>query len=266
MRLGAIGVLLVAMIGVQLIEVLPSSAGTVTNPALAPVGAAGRFTSEIVFDGGIMTVRPAPANAATLQGIGAVTAKIWASSQLTGFTHQTLGFGYVTIRGTVNGEAAVKNVFGWVGFANGNTSGACTKDSAGKFRSNGEAAVFLGDAKFSQAVSFVPAACGFPDRAGYRIPDEVVSVPWVKVGTANRHGLISFRTQIAQCGSISGEALIRGTAVEVILSSQRPDWSAKTCSANIVTIPVPIAKTAAKANATRLLHGRSGPVHEVVNP
>jgi len=33
------------------------------QPALATVGAAGRFTSEIVFDGGIITVRPAPANA-----------------------------------------------------------------------------------------------------------------------------------------------------------------------------------------------------------
>jgi hypothetical protein len=250
---------------VQLVGVAPSSASTVTNPALAKVGVAGRFTSAISFDGGIITVRPAPANAATLQGIGAVTAKIWASAQLSGFTHQTLGWGYVTMKGRPAGEMPVTNVLGWVGFANGNSAGACTKNSAGKFRSNGEAAVFLGDANFSQAISYVPAGCGFPDRTGYRVPDEIVSVPWVKVGRADARGSISFRTQVAQCGTISGTTRLQGAAVEVLLTSQRPDWSAKVCSANIVTLPVPIAKTAAKANATRLIHGVSGPVRQVVN-
>jgi hypothetical protein len=262
--LGAAGLMIVALAGVQVIGVSASSAGTVTNPAMASVGAAGRFTSKIVFDGGVLTVTPAPASVQTLQGIGGVTAKIWASSQLTGFAHQTLGWGYVTMKGSPAGEAPVTHVLGWVGFANGNTSGACTK-TGGKFRSNGEAAVFLGDANFSQSISYVPAGCGFPDRTGYRVPLEVVSVPWVKVGTASAHGLIKFRTQVAECGTISGSGLIRGAAVEVKLVTQRPDWSAKTCSADIVTIPVPIATTAAKANATRLLHGRSGPVRQVVN-
>jgi hypothetical protein len=262
--LGAAGLMIVAVASVQVIGVSASSAATVTNPALASVGAAGRFTSMIVFDGGIITVRPAPASVSTFQGIGAVTAKIWASAQLSGFTHQTLGWGYVTMKGTPNGEMPVKNVLGWVGFANGNTSGACTK-SGGAFRSNGEAAVFLGDANFSQSVSYVPAGCGFPDRTGYRVPDEVVSVPWVKVGRANAHGLINFRTQVAECGTIEGRSNIEGAGIEVLLYSQRPDWSAKSCFANVVTIPVPIAKTAAKANATRLLHGTSGPVRQVVN-
>ena len=90
--------------------------------------------------------------------------------------------------------------------------------TAGKFRSNGEAAVFLGDANFSQSISYVPAGCGFPDRTGYRVPLEVVSVPWVKVGTANARGLINFRTQVAECGTISGSGLIRGAAVEVMLA------------------------------------------------
>jgi hypothetical protein len=255
---------LVAVVGVQLVAVLPSSAATVTNPALATIGAAGRFTSEIVFDGGIITVRPAPANVASQQGIGAVTAKIWASAQLSGFTRQTLGYGYVTMKGTPKGEAPVKNVLGWVGFANGNSSGACTKTAAGKYRSNGESAVFLGDANFSQSISYVPAGCGFPDRTGYRVPDEIVSVPWVKVGRASAHGLITFTSQVAQCGTAEGFTRIKGAAVEVFLYTQRPDWSAQTCSANIVSIGIPIAKTASKANATRLLHGVSGPVREVV--
>jgi hypothetical protein len=265
-RLGGIGLIIVAMLGVQLIEALPSSAATVTNPALATVGAAGRFTSAIDFDGGVITVRPAPSNAQTLQGIGGATAKIWASAQLSGFDHQTLGWGYVTVRGTAAGETPIKNLLAWVGFANGNTSNVCAKDSAGKFRTNGEAAVVLGDANFSQAVSYVPAGCGIAQRSGYRIPDEVVSVPWVKVGTANARGVVTFQTTIGQCGAISGRTIARSAAVtEVLLYSQRPDWSAKVCSANVLKIGIPIAKTAAKANAMRLTHGTSGPVRQVVN-
>jgi hypothetical protein len=152
--------LIIAILGVQLIDALPSAAATVTHPALATVGAAGRFTTAIDFDGGLITVRPAPSNVRTLQGIGAVTAKIWASAQLSGFDHQTLGWGYVTVRGTAKGEAPVKNLLAWVGFANGNTSSVCAKNSAGKFRTNGEAAVVLGDANSTPDVSYVPAGCG----------------------------------------------------------------------------------------------------------
>jgi hypothetical protein len=264
--LGAAGLMLVAVAGVQALGVSASSAGTVTSPALAKVGAAGRFTSEIVFDGGIITVRPAPASVQTQQGIGGVTAKIWASQQLSGFAHQTLGWGYVTVRGTANGEKPLKNLLAWVGFANGNASSACAKSAAGTFRTNGEAAVVLGDAEFAQAVSYVPAGCGIAQRSGYRIPSEVVSVPWVKVGTANAHGVVTFRTTIAQCGALSGRSIARSAEVtEVLLYAQHPDWSAKVCSANVLTLGMPLAKTAAKANALRLTHGISGPVRQVVN-
>ncbi|MGD0854042.1 MAG: hypothetical protein ABSA07_11905 [Acidimicrobiales bacterium] len=265
-RIGAVGLMLFAFVGVQLAGVLPSSAATVSNPAMATVGATGRFTSEIVFDGGIITVRPAPANARTLQGIGAVTAKIWASAQLTGFSHQTLGWGYVTMKGSPQGEAAVTNVLGWVGFANGNTPTGCTKDSAGKYGSNGEAAVFLGDANFSQAISYVPAGCGLTGRTGYRVPQEVVSEPWVKVSTANAHGVVGFKTQIGLCGVVTSRTIAKGTgSLEVLLYSHRPDWAAKNCAAKVLTVRVPVAKTAATANAMHLLHGVTGPVRQVVN-
>lgn len=265
MRMVATGIALVAVAGVQLAGETASSAGTVTNPNLAKVSH-GRFTSMIVFDDGIITVRPAPANTSTVQGVGAVTAKIWASSQLSGFAHQTLGYGYVTIKGTAKGETPVTNLLAWVGFANGNSSDACTKSKAGKFRTNGEAAVVLGDATLSQAVAYVPSGCGFPDRSGYTVPNEVVSVPWVKIGTASVRGEVKFRTTIAQCGAVEGSTQAHGTGVlEVLLYSQTPDWSAKTCSANVVTLGMTLAKTAAKANAFRLVHGSSGPVRQVVN-
>ena len=189
----------------------------------------------------------------TLQGIGGATAKIWASAQLAGFDHQTLGWGYVTVRSTAKGEAPIQNLLAWVGFANGNTSDVCAKTSAGKFRTNGEAAVVLGDANFSEAISYVPAGCGIAQRSGYRIPSEVVSVPWVKVGTANAHGVVTFRTTIAQCGAVSGStrACAARSATEVLLYAQHPDWSAKVCSANVLSLGMPLAKTAAKANVLR---------------
>jgi hypothetical protein len=258
--------LLLAVAGVQLVGVTTSSAGTVTNPALATV-AHGRFTSMVVLDGGAITIRPAPASTTTVQGLGAVSAKIWASSQLTGFARQTLGYGYVTIKGTPKGETPVKNVLGWVGFANGNTTDACTTDKAKTFRSNGESAVFLGDASDSSAVAYVPPGCGFEDRAGYTVPSEIVSVPWVKVGTANTHGIVTFRTASAQCGVIEGSAHNSGrSAVIVQLFTETPDWATSTCSPSVLSTGVPVARTGAEANALRLLHGSTGPVLEVITP
>jgi hypothetical protein len=259
--------MIVAVAGVQLAGVSGASAsGTVTNPALAQTSY-GRFTTPIVFDGGVLTVTPAPANVSTLQGVGHMTAKIWASSQFSGFDHQTLGYGYVTMRGTAKGEVRINHLLAWVGFANGNTSDVCAKSASGKFRTNGEAAVVLGDAKFAPAVAYVPSGCGIPSRAGYTVPNEVVSFPWVKVGTANAHGIVTFRTTIAHCGAISGSTRVKSPGVlEVLLYAQTPDWSAATCSAKVQSIGVPLAKTRALANAMRLVHDNtSGPIRQVVN-
>ena len=267
MRLGATGLVLIAVAGIQLVGVSGASAtNAVTNPALAKTSY-GRFTTPIVFDGGIITVTPAPANVSTLQGVGHMTAKIWASTQFAGFDHQTLGYGYVTVKGVAKGEAKITHMLAWVGFANGNTSDVCTKTGGGKFHTNGEAAVVLGDAKFAEAVAYVPPGCGIPTRAGYTVPNEVVSVPWVKIGTANAHGVVTFRTTIAHCGGVAGNTRARGTGVlEVLLYAQTPDWSAATCSAKVLSLGMPLAKTAAKANALRLVHGNtSGPVRQVVN-
>jgi hypothetical protein len=267
-RTATTGLLLVAVAGVQLVGVTASSAGTVTNPKLAIVSHA-RFTSMVVLDGGAITIRPAPAGTTTAQNASAVSAKIWASSQLVGFARQTVGYGYVTIKSAPEllMEAPVTNVLGWVGFANGNASGACTTNKDKKFTSNGEAAVFIGDASPSDAVSFVPPGCGFPDRSGFRVPSEIVSVPWVKVGTTNAHGVETFRTASAQCGVLEGSAHASGrSAVIVELFTQTPDWSATTCTPSLLSTGVPLARTGAKANALRLLHGSTGPVLEVVTP
>jgi hypothetical protein len=223
----------------------------------------------VVLDGGAITIRPAPSGTATAQTLAAVTAKIWASSQLVGFTRQTLGYGYVTIKSAPQllREAPVDNVLGWVGFANGNSSGACTPNKDKKFRSNGESAVFIGDASPYDAVSYVPPGCGFPDRSGFMIPNEIVSVPWVKVGTANARGIVTFRTASAQCGGIEGSAFPSGKGAAIVdLLTENPDWAATACSATVLSTGVPVARTRARANDLRLIHGGTGPVREVVDP
>jgi hypothetical protein len=260
--------LLLVAVGVQFVGVTTSYAGTVTNPKLANV-VDGRFTSMVVLDGGVITIRPAPAGTKTAQSLGAVTAKIWASSQLSGFARQTLGYGYVTIGSAPQllGEAPVKNVLGWVGFANGNASGACTKNKAKKFSSNGEGAVFIGDASPSDALALGPVGCGFPDRDGFTVPNEIVSVPWVKDGTANSRGIVTFRSASAQCGMVEGSARASGKSADVVsLYTEVPDWSTTACSATILSTGVPLARTRVKANALRLLHGVTGPVRQVVSP
>jgi hypothetical protein len=263
----AVAGLMLAVTGVPLVGVSGvSAASTVTNPALATTSN-GRFLNTIVLDNGVVTITPAPANVSTLQGVGHMTAKIWASSQFSGFDHQTLGYGYVTMKGTAKGEVTINHLLAWVGFANGNTSNVCTKSTSGKFRTNGEAVVVVGDAPLAPAVAYVPSGCGIPSRAGYTVPNEVVSFPWVRVGSANAHGIVTFRTATAHCGPISGTTRDRGPGVlEVLLYSQTPDWSAASCSATVLTIGVPLAKTAAKANALRLVPGNtSGPIRQVVN-
>jgi hypothetical protein len=264
-RLSATALILLALVGTQLVGASGSSASTVTNPALAKTSQ-GRFLSTIVLDGGVITVTPAPSNVSPTRGVPAMTAKIWASAQLAGFAHQTLGYGYVTVSGAASGETPMNHLLAWVGFANGNTSNVCAKDKAGKFRTNGEAAVVLGDAGTSQAVSYVAPGCGIAQRSGYRIPAEVLSVPWVQVGTADSNGQINFRTSSAQCGAVYGSTKVRTKGVvEVFLYSQKPDWSAHSCTASVQTLGMALAKNASKANVLRLVHGSTGPVRQVVN-
>ena len=149
--LGAIT--LVGVAGVQFATAAVSSSATVTNPASARV-VGGRFTSTVVLDGGLITVKPAPASLQSQQGIGGMTAKIWATTQLLNFQPQTLGYGIVTVRGTSKTALPVKNLAAWVGFANGNST-ACIK-TGGAYRSNGEAFVVIGDERLSPADVYVP--------------------------------------------------------------------------------------------------------------
>lgn len=265
LRLGVTGLMLVALAGGQLAGVSASGASSVTNPALAK-SIHGRFLNTIVLDGGVITVTPAPANVVPKLGLAAASARVWATAELAGFAQQIVGYGYVTMRGTATGESAVTNLLAWIGFANGNTSNVCVKNSAGKFRTNGESAVVLGDAASSAAVSYVPPGCGIAQRSGYRIANEVISVPWVQVRKADSRGQVNFRTTTAQCGSIYGgtRTLSKGV-VEVALYAQRPDWSAHACTRSIGTLGMALAKSAAKANALRLVHAKNGPVRQVVS-
>ena len=247
--------------GIQLASAAVSSSATVTNPASATV-VGGRFTSTVVLDGGLITVRPAPASDQSQQGIGGMTAKIWATTQLLNFQPQTLGFGIVTMRATSKTALPVKNLEAWVGFANGNFS-ACIK-KGGAYRSNGEAFVIIGDAVGSAADVYVPPGCGLTRFSGVRVPSEQTSIKWYQQGRATSHGDITFWATVPHCATYGASTVLDGVgALKVSILAQRPDQTSLTCVPDVVTLSIPLAKTAAKANAFRLVHAPVGPVREV---
>jgi hypothetical protein len=260
-RLALAALMLVGVAGVQLATATASSSATVTNPAIATV-VGGRFTSTVVLDGGLITVRPAPASLQSQQGIGGMTAKIWATTQLSNFQAQTLGFGIVTMRATSKTALPVKNLAAWVGFANGNFS-ACIK-KGGAYRSNGEAFVIVGDGRGTAADVYIPPGCGLTRLSGVHVPSEQSSMKWYREGSASAHGAIKFRVTIPHCATYGASTVNDGAGtLKVSILAQRPDQTSLTCVPDVDTLSIPLAKTAAKANAFRLVHAPLGPVREV---
>jgi hypothetical protein len=251
---------LVGVAGVQLATVSASSSATITNPASATI-VNGHFTQTVVLDGGLITIRPAPASIRSLQGIGGMTAKIWATTQLLNFQPQTVGFGIVTMRATSKTALPVRNLAAWVGFANGNFS-ACIK-KGGAYRSNGEAFVIVGDEPGTAADVYVPPGCGLTRLSGVHVPSEQSSIKWYRQGPANAHGAITFRATVPHCATYGAITNVVGSALKVSILAQRPDQTALTCVPDVVTLSIPLARTAAKANALHLVHATVGPVREV---
>lgn len=253
--------MLVGVAVVQFATVAVSSSATVTNPASAKV-VGGRFVSTVVLDGGLITVKPAPASDQSQQGIGGMTAKLWATTQLLNFQPQTLGFGIVTVRGTSKTALPVKNLEAWVGFANGNFS-ACVKKS-GAYRSNGEAFVVVGDENGTAADVYVPPGCGLSRLSGIHVPSEQMSDKWYREGPASARGAITFRATIPHCATYGASTVPDGAgALKVSILYQRPDQDALTCVPDVDKLTIPLAATAAKANALRLVQAPIGPVREV---
>jgi hypothetical protein len=256
--------MLLGVAGVQLATAAVSSSATVTNPVSAKV-VNGHFTTTVVLDGGLITVKPAPTPLQSFQGIGGMTAKIWATTQLLNFQPQTLGFGIVTVRATSKTALPVKNLPAWVGFANGNFS-ACIK-KGGAYASNGEAFVVIGDKNGTTADTaanvYVPPGCGLPRLAGIHVPSEQMSVKWYQEGRASSHGAITFRATIPHCATYGASTVVDGSALKVSILFQRPDQTALTCAPDVDKLTIPLAKTAAKANALRLVQAPIGPVREV---
>jgi hypothetical protein len=251
---------LVGVAGVQLATVSASSSATLTNPAAAKI-VNGHFTQTVVLDGGLITVKPAPASIQSLQGIGGMTAKIWATTQLLNFQPQTVGFGIVTVHATSKTALPVRNLAAWVGFANGNFS-ACVK-KGGAYHSNGEAFVVVGDEPGTAADVYVPPGCGLPRLSGVHVPSEQSSIKWYQVGSASSKGAITFRATVPHCATYGASTSVDGSALKVSILAQRPDQTPLTCVPDVVRLSIPLAKTAAKANALRLVHAPVGPVREV---
>lgn len=243
-----------------------SSATTVvTNPAKAVV-VNGRFTTTVVLDGGVITITPAPKATVPTRGYGAVTAEIWASTELQGFKSQTVGFGIVTV--TIGSKTAlpIAQIPAWVGFANGNATKVCLThgEKVKSFHSNGEAAVVIGDASGSPAAAYVPPGCGLTQRSGVTVPTEVTSVPWTLVGSVSATGFTHFRFTAPRCAAVGGIAnASSGGLTTVKLIANIKDQTVINCAPTKFTLSLKVRSRKTNGATFRLVHGPTGAVRQV---
>ena len=245
-----------------------SAASTVTNPAKATV-VNGRFTTTVVLDGGLVTVTPAPSSMQPTRLLGPISADLWATTQIQNFVPQTLGFGIVTITATSKTALPVTQLPAWVAFANGNTktSTACVK--VGKkhptFRSNGEAAVVIGDAAGSAAAVYLPPRCRpTASLAGVTIPSELVSLAWTQAGPVGAKGFMHFRVSSPTCATL-GATAISATPhlLRISIFAQIPDQTTANCQPASTVLGILTGTSTARAKSDRLVHVPLGPVREV---
>ena len=110
----------------------------------------------------------------------------------------------------------------------------------------------------------MPPGCGLTRLSGIHVPSEQSSIKWYKEGSANAHGVVAFRATVPHCATYGASTILEGTGVlKLSILAQRPDQTSLTCVPDVVTLRVGLAKTAAKANALRLVQAPIGPVREV---
>jgi len=91
-----------------------------------------------------------------------------------------------------------------------------------------------------------------------------MSIKWYQEGRASSKGAITFRATIPHCATFGALTAVDGAgALKVSILAQRPDQTSLTCVPDVHRISIPLAKTAAKADAFRLVHAPVGPVREV---
>jgi hypothetical protein len=200
-------------------------------PAATSV-ANGRFISPVQLDDGTLRVEP-PGPGEHPRLSEAEATKIWATSTLAGYRAGSPGFGMVTINLRQAGVPSVTSLLAWIAFAMANAA-SCPAETVPTgptttqldLPSSGYAAVVIGAAIGTPAVVYTArsSTCGFPPTGPtVTTASEVVSIPWVALGTVQA-GELAVRASVPSCGTYRG-ASVGGNAksLTVTLLAVVPD-------------------------------------------
>ncbi len=243
-----------------------------------------RYVQPFQLDNGAFTVTPAPASMRTPTDASGFARRIWATSQLRGYSKQpqgSLGFGVVTITKHVRGVPVVDQVPAWVGLAYDNAPYHCPMQTAGqpprqllrRAPYSGMAAVVVGQSSGSPAVIYVAKSvrCGrlYPAQLANAL--EQFSLPWRIVGTVGA-SKVEVNVSPPPCGRIVGDA-VAGTWRSGILSSVRiteygtaPEYTAEFQACPVAaSVREVIDLRGPTSPRTRFIHPTAGPMTVVAN-
>ncbi len=243
-----------------------------------------RYIHPLQLDNGVLTVTPAPTSMKTPTDKSGFARRIWATSQLQGYSKEpqgSLGFGVVTITRHVRGVPVVDKVPAWVGLAYENVPYHCPMQTTGPFTQqllrrapySGMAAVIVGEPSGSPAVVYIAKSvrCGrlYPAHVANAL--EQFSLPWKIVGTVGA-SKVEVNVSPPPCGRVIGNAVV-GTWRSGVLSSvtitEYGTSPAYTTSFQACPVAAPVREVidlrGPTSSRTRIIHPRSGPVALVAN-
>ena len=243
-----------------------------------------RYIHPLQLDNGVLTVTPAPTSMKTPTDKSGFARRIWATSQLQGYSKQpqgSLGFGVVTITKHVRGVPVVDKVAAWVGLAYETSSYHCPIQTTGPSTQqllrrapySGMAAVVVGKPSGSPAVVYIAKSvrCGRFYRARLANALEQFSLPWRIISTVGA-STIEVNVSPPPCGHVIGNA-VAGTWRSGVLSSvtiteygTSPEYTAQ-YQACPVAAPVRevIDLRGPTSSHTRFIHPTAGPMTVIAN-
>jgi hypothetical protein len=243
-----------------------------------------RYVHPFQMDDGALTVSPAPASMTTPTDASGFARRIWATSQLEGYSKQpnvSLGFGVVTITKHVRGVPVVDKVPAWVGLAYENAPYHCpmqtgepsTPQLLRRAPYSGIAAVVVGQSSGSPAVIYIAKSvrCGrlYPAQLANAL--EQFSLPWRIVGTV---GTSKVKVNVAPppCGHVVGDA-VAGIWRSGVLSSvtiteygTAPEYTAEFQACPVAaSVREVIDLRGPTSSHTRFVHPTTGPMTVVAD-
>jgi len=283
----ALGLAAIALAAIAPIPPISGAAPLSTNssnhrfdPARAKV-VHDRYVSTVELDGGVVTIRPAPERMRPRTNEAGVETQIWATSQVTSYRPQAIGFGLVTITEHAAGVPTVRNLPAWVGLASvAQIAFSCPAMTVPPHQPDpplltpGDAAVVVGDAQGGPAVVYRArsAPCVSVVAASLTNALEAVSVPWTALGPVVSE-LLNVRAAVPACSGIGGigtggsasamtvtvYALVPESPVAMSCVPRRfVDETVALGPGNSPGAPPPLV-----TSTTKILHGVTGPVRVV---